>query len=296
MGPNANSILLFSYFQGHGDGLHLAASEDGFRWRALNNDHVFLKPEAGHEKIMRDPFVLLAKDGLFHLVWTSGWREKGIGYASSPDLLHWSPQRFLPVMEHEPHARNCWAPEIFYDETSGNYIIYWATSIPGRFPETDHLGDEGLNHRMYYCSTPDFKTYSESQLFFDAGFNVIDANLVKDDHQYLMFMKNETSNPCEKNIRLSVSKDLFSGFESVSAPITGNYWAEGPSAIRLADKRWVVYFDKYKLNRIGALISADLSAWTDISDQVHFPSGAQHGAVLRVPKEKVEQILLTASS
>jgi hypothetical protein len=288
---DSHSILLFSYFKGHGDGLHVAWSKDGFTWLALNGDNLFVRPEAGIEKIMRDPFVLLGQDGLFHLVWTSGWREKGIGYASSANLTHWSQQKFIPLMEHEPYARNCWAPEIFYDAGADNYIIYWATSIPGRFPETDHQGDEGLNHRMYYVTTRDFKTFRKPRLFFDGGFDVIDANLVKDGDRYLLFMKNETSIPCEKNIRFSVSNNPLGGFNSVSPPITGNYWAEGPSAIKLLNKQWVVYFDKYKLNRIGAVMSDDLTNWTDISDQVHFPSGAQHGSVFTAPAALVQHLL-----
>ena len=290
MEESRNSILLFSYFKVHGDGLYLAWSDDGFDWKALNNDTIFLKPEVGHEKLMRDPFVTLGKDGLFHLVWTAGWHEKGIGYASSKDLVNWSPQQLLGVMEHEKNSRNCWAPEIFYDDPSQHYIIYWATTIPGHFPQTDHMGDDGLNHRIYYVITRDFKTFSETKLFFDGGFNVIDATVVKDDNRYVMFMKNETLNPCEKNIRLSVSNNLFNGFENVSPPITGAYWAEGPSAIKISGN-WFVYFDKYKVNEIGGARSADLRTWQDISDQIHFPKGVQHGSVFSVPFVRVKHLL-----
>ena len=284
-----NFVYLFSYFKGHGDGLHLAWSADGFHWTALNNDHPFLEPEAGPEKLMRDPFLLCGNDGLFHLVWTSGWHGKGIGYASSADLVKWSAQQVLCVMAHEKEARNCWAPEIFFDEVGKQNIIYWATTIPGRFPETDHMGDDGLNHRMYYVTTKDFKTFGETKLFFDGGFNVIDASLVKDGDKYLLFMKDETLNPCQKNIRLAISSEIFGGFSPVSPPLTGSYWAEGPSAIKLNGK-WIVYFDKYKLNRIGAICSEDLVIWKDISDEVHFPPGAQHGSVAKIPFERVKHL------
>jgi hypothetical protein len=284
------SVLLFSYFKGPGDGLHLAWSEDGYEWQAVKADGVLLFPEVGIEKIMRDPFLFAAADGLFHLVWTCGWREKGIGYASSPDLIHWFPQRYLGVMEHESDARNCWAPEIFYDAVRDHHIIYWATSIRGRFSKTDGQAEDGLNHRMYYVTTQDFVHLSETRLFYDGGFNVIDATIVKDTDRYLMFMKNETADPCEKNIRLAVSKDLYSGFEEVSRPITGRYWAEGPSAIKIGDQ-WIVYFDKYKLNEIGAVASHDLLSWRDISSQVHFPRGAQHGSVTRIAFELLMPLL-----
>ena len=73
-------------------------------------------------------------DGVFHLVWTCGWKgERGFGYASSTDLIHWSDQKFVPVLEDEPTTVNVWAPEIFYDDVARNYIIVWASTIPFRF-------------------------------------------------------------------------------------------------------------------------------------------------------------------
>lgn len=282
-------VYLFSYFKGHGDGLHLAISEDGFSWRALNNDQPFMTPEVGRERIIRDPFIWPAADGLFHVVWTSDWRGQAIGYTSSPDLLKWADQRLLDVMTHEPEAMNCWAPEIFFDEDNGSYLVYWASSIPGRFPDTDRDGDEGLNHRMYYTTTRDFRTFTRADLFYDPGFNVIDATLARKGRGYILFMKDETRNPCQKNIRFAVSESIFGGFGRVSPPITGSYWAEGPSALEI-DGGWIVYFDRYKENRIGAVTSANLEDWTDISDYVHFPRGAQHGSVVRIAYERVRHL------
>jgi beta-xylosidase len=290
MSADTDFVYLFSYFKGRGDGLHLAWSEDALHWIALNNDEPFVIPDAGPEKLMRDPFVLPAKDGIFHLVWTAGWRGSGIGYAHSKDLVSWSPQRYLPLMEHEPDAENCWAPEIFYDEPGDQFIVYWASSIPGRFPQSDHMGDEGLNHRMYCATTPDFKTFSPTRLFYDGGFNVIDATLVKDNDRYLLFMKNETSNPCEKNIRVAVGDNIFSDFKKVSPPLTGAYWAEGPSALKVNGK-WIVYFDKYKTNQFGAVSSSDLVHWQDISDSLSFPSGCQHGSVAPVARDRLRHLL-----
>ena len=190
---------------------------------------------------------------------------------------------------HEEQARNCWAPEIFYDEDQKLYLIYWATTIPGHFPYTDHTGDDRLNHRMYYVTTKDFKSFTDARLFFDPGFNVIDASVVRDGEQYVMFMKNESLHPCEKNIRVSVSEQLLGGFDVISRPISGRDWAEGPSAIRL-NGHWLLYFDKYKINEMGALKSADLKTWEDISHEVRFPRGAQHGSVSRVPYAKVKHL------
>ena len=290
MKNDLDPVFLFSYFKGHGDGLHLAWSANGFEWTALNNDDPFLTAHVGPEKLMRDPFLLPAPDGMFHLVWTAGWHGKGIGYAFSRDLLRWSSQQWLGVMEHEEDAKNCWSPEIFFDDSNGEYIIYWATSIPGRFPQTDHMGDSGLNHRMYCVTTRDFKSFSKTKLFFDGGFDVIDATLVRNGKGYLLFMKDETLNPVQKNIRMSAGDEIFGGFKKISPPLTGAYWAEGPSALKIGNK-WIVYFDKYKLNRIGAIASGDLQTWVDISDQVHFPPGAQHGSAVAVPYARIKHLI-----
>jgi hypothetical protein len=274
---------IFTYFKNNGeDGLHLAYSYDGLKWNAMNKDSSVLTPKVGQDKLMRDPCAIKGPDGLFHMVWTVSWKERGIGYASSPDMIHWSEQQFIPVMVHEPLAQNCWAPEIIYNEADKSYMIYWATTIPGRFPETDEEGEK--NHRIYYVSTRDFKTYTKARLLYDPGFNVIDATIQKDGNRYVMFLKNETKKPVtEKNIRVAFSKYLTSGYGKASEPITGKYWAEGPTAIKIGNQ-WVVYFDKYTDHQYGAVASADLKNWTDVSKQLKLPEGIRHGTVLTVSK------------
>ena len=86
----ADSAYLFSYFRGNGEtGLHLAYSNDGLKWTALKDGQSFLKPQVGG-KLMRDPSIAQGPDGTFHMVWTTGWWDKGIGIAHSKDLILWS--------------------------------------------------------------------------------------------------------------------------------------------------------------------------------------------------------------
>lgn len=126
------TAYLFSYFINDSkDGLHLAYSYDGLNWTPLNGGRSFLTPSVGKDKLMRDPSICQAPDGTFHMVWTSSWTDRIIGYASSRDLIHWSEQQAIPVMMHEPEAHNCWAPELFYDEPSETYYIF------GRPPSPD---------------------------------------------------------------------------------------------------------------------------------------------------------------
>lgn len=277
------SAYLFSYFKGNGeDGLHLAYSDDGYKWQSLKKDASFLTPEVGKDKLMRDPCIIKGGDGLYHMVWTVSWTDKGIGYASSKDLIHWSKQEFLPVMEHEKDTRNTWAPEITYDEVNKQYMIYWASTIKGRFLETQSIEDDGYNHRIYYTTTTDFKTYAPTKLLYDPGFNVIDSSILKDEKGYVMFLKDETKVPVQKNLRVAYSDKLTGPYTKASTPITGNYWAEGPTAIKI-DGKWTVYFDKYRDHKYGA-IQQTAKGWEEVSDKIVFPAGTRHGTVLEVPK------------
>ncbi|WP_062542138.1 glycoside hydrolase family 43 protein [Rufibacter tibetensis] len=282
-------VYLFSYFKGNGDGLHLAYSLDGYQWQALKNDSIFLKPTAGKDKLMRDPCIIRGGDGKFHMVWTVSWNEKGIGYSSSEDLLHWSEQKFVPVMAHEPKARNTWAPEITYDNRTKEYMIYWATTITGLYPETQSEKDAGYNHRMYYTTTKDFKSFSPTKLLYEPGFNVIDATIVQDGKRYVMFLKDETREPAQKNLKVAYSKKLTGPYTAAGAPITGKYWAEGPTTLRLGNK-WIVYFDKYTEHAMGAVQSEDLKNWEDISDKISFPKGMRHGTIFKVTTAEFKKL------
>jgi hypothetical protein len=279
-----DNIYVFSYFKNNGqDGLHLAYSLDGLTWKALKGDSSFLTPTVSKDKLMRDPCIIRGADGKFHMVWTVSWNDKGIGYASSRNLVNWSEQQFIPVMSHEDSARNCWAPEIIYDEKDKEYMIFWATTIAGRFKAGESTGDDKYNHRIYYTTTRDFKTFSKTKLLYDKDFNVIDATIIKKGKQYIMFLKDETRNPPQKNIRIATSKNLSSGYGVPSLPITGNYWAEGPTVAQVG-KKWIIYFDKYTEHKYGALESTDLVTWVDISDKLTMPPGIRHGTVFTITK------------
>jgi hypothetical protein len=282
---------LFSSFRGNGeDGLHLAYSHDGLRWTALNGDKPFLTPHVGG-KLMRDPCIIQGPDGLFHMVWTTSWHDKGIGVAHSKDLVAWSEQQFVPVMEKEPTARNCWAPEITWDPDSAQYVIYWATTIPERFQETAKFADSGWNHRMYFTTTKDFKDYAETKLFYDPGFNVIDSTIAENGDQYVMVLKDETRYPPAKNLRLAYSTHVtgpWSPATDAFSPV--GEWVEGPTVLKVGDW-WIVYFDAYRSHKYGAMRTADFKKWEDVSDKISVPKGMRHGTTLAVSNEILKRLL-----
>jgi hypothetical protein len=285
------TTFLFSYFVGNGeDGLHFATSADGLAWTAVAGGRSFLRPAVGG-RLMRDPCVVQGPDGRFHMVWTSGWWERSIGLAHSPDLRTWSAQREIPVMKHEPIARNAWAPEILHDRTSGRFLIYWASTIPGHFPETEAGGDTAdgrrLNHRLYATTTTDFETFTPTRLLYDGGFNVIDGTIVDLGTRFAMIVKDETRWPVpKKHLRMTFAPRPEGPWGRVGPPFSRD-WVEGPTALRVGG-RWLVYFDEYTRKRYGAMRTADFTTWEDVSASVTFPPGTRHGTALAVPRAVVE--------
>ena len=287
---NDKAYIFTSFRQNGEDGLHLAFSYDGLKWMPLKGDKSFLKPVVGG-KLMRDPCIIQGPDNIFHMVWTTSWHDKGIGIAHSKDLINWSEQDFIPVMEHEPTARNCWAPEITWDPDGKQYVIYWATTLPDKFQSTAKNADKGWNHRMYYTTTKDFKKYSETKLFYNPGFNVIDSTIVRSQEKYIKITKNETRYPPAKNLHFATSDKVTGPWENVSKPFSPKgRWVEGPTALKIGEY-WYVYFDVYNNKKYGVMRSKDFKYWEDISDKLSVPKGMRHGSVLSIPKSILDNLL-----
>lgn len=303
-GAKEDTAYLFTYFTRNGeDGLHLAWSADGYKWQPVQEGRSFLTPQIGHkEKLLRDPCVARGPDGTYHMVWTSGWWERGIGYASTKDFITWSAQKEIPVMAHEPTARNCWAPEIVYDEAAGEFVIFWATTIPGRFPETAGTSEDDLNHRMYCTTTRDFETFTPTELFYDPGFNCIDATLLRTGAGLAIIIKDETKFPAPaKNLRIGPAAGPRGPFGPLGAPFSPpGLWVEGPTAVKIGDNH-LVYFEAYMERHYRAMRSRDLQTWEDVTAQMQFPfpgtaQRMKHGSVIEVPMSLIEQLKLGSTA
>jgi hypothetical protein len=280
-----DSIYVFTSFRNNGeDGLQFLYSEDGFAWKRIPG--YFLKPRVGPSQLMRDPSLARGPDGTFHLVWTTGWRkDQGFGYAASKDLVNWSDQRFIPVMEHEQTTVNVWAPELFYDDPNKRFIICWASTIPGRFP--DNLEPHDNNQRMYYTTTADFRAFTPTELFFDPGFNVIDCTIVGRDDTYSLVLKDNSRK--QMNLRVAFGDSPVGPWHDVSAPFTGPF-TEGPSVLKLGDD-WIIYFDAYRQGIYEAVKTRDFKSFEDVTGQMSFPEGHKHGTALQVSRSIIERLL-----
>lgn len=296
--PAAQTGYLFTYFVGNGaDGLHLLWSEDGYRWQPVAEGRSVLTPRVGtSEVLMRDPCVTLGPDGVYHMVWTTGWHQNQIGHASTRDFITWTPQQAIPVMAHEPLVRNSWAPEVVYDEAAGEYVIFWASTVPGHFPETTGASEDDLNHRMYATTTRDWQTFTPTCLFYDPGFSVIDATQHRaGDGQLYWIIKDETRHPPRKHLRVARAASRQGPFGELRSPFSPEgVWVEGPTAVVL-DGTTVVYYDAYVQKHYGALRSADLIHWEDISDEISLPfegtpERVRHGTIIAVPRPLMDQL------
>lgn len=282
---SGRAYLFTSFHEPANQGLRMLYSYNGYQWKDL--DTVLLQPRIGNQQVMRDPSMVQGPDGTFHLVWTSSWRgDKGFGYASSKDLVHWSEQRFIPVMEQEPATVNVWAPELFYDDEQERYIIVWASCIPGRFKRG--IEEDSNNHRLYAVTTKDFRSFSDTKLFLDPGFSVIDAVIVKrkkDD--YVLVLKDNTRP--ERDIKVAFGNSPMGPWRDVSKAFTDNF-TEGPSVVKLKDQ-WLVYFDSYRKKTYEAVATKDFIHFSNINSLVYIPEGHKHGTIVPVKKKMIRKLL-----
>lgn len=268
-----DSVFVLAYFRTPAEALHLASSPDGLTWTALNKNEPVLRAEVGNRSI-RDPFIRKGPDGLYHLVSTNSWKATNLIHVSSPDLVHWSEQTLLPVMEGMPGTKNVWAPEYVYDEARGDYLLFWSSVTE---PEGDH-------QRIWCCRTKDFKTVSEPKMLFDPGYTVIDATIVPDGKRWVMAFKDERgenkAGTDNKGMRMAVA-DALEGPYTVVSDLVTPHLTEGPTLFQ-AGGRWLMLFDCFLEGKWGAVESTDLDLWHPLEPGPLLPADARHGSVFTI--------------
>ncbi len=285
------TAYIFPYFIKNGkSGLYYAWSEDGLNWKSLKNDTAFFKPPESVGKLLRNPSIIQAPDGQFHMVWTCQREGKALGYASSKDLIGWTDIRQLPVMENEPGTKNCWAPELFYDDQDGIFTLLWSSTVSDKFPETAESSERGNNHRLYYATTKDFQAWSETQLFWEPGHNVLGVFLIKNEGRYYLFYKDETLKPEIKKHILAATSDSLTGPFEVQGVLSHVDWTQSPAVLRVNDD-WLLYYDCYTKNHLGVLRSKNLKTWENVTDKITMPTHASPGAPFPVSSDILQGLL-----
>ena len=158
-----------------GEGLHFKDMNGS----SMNNPKPVLSSDVG-ERGVRDPFMLRSPDGdTFYLiatdlsVYTRGGWNNNAGQATktgshsiclweSHDLVNWTDARLIPVARED--AGMAWAPEMIYCEETGDYHIFFSSTVLDDYSKGV---DAKILERdcVYYTRTRDFKHFSETKKF-----------------------------------------------------------------------------------------------------------------------------------
>ncbi len=284
-GTRETYYLFTSFKEPATEGLYYLYSKDGYHWQRI--EKTFLRPAVGNQQVLRDPSIVQGPDGTYHLVWTTSWRgDPGFGYASSTDLRNWTAQRLIPVMDFDTTTVNVWAPELFYDEDLDRFIIIWASTIPYKFQKGQE--EEQNNHRMYYTTTKDFESFTETKLFLDPGFSVIDAVIVRREAKDFVLVLKDNTRP-ERNLKVAFGTTPLGPWEHLSDPFTG-YLTEGPTVVHLGND-YLIYFDEYRTQSYGAVRTRDFISFERMAHEIELPEGHKHGTIFSADKEILNGLL-----
>ncbi len=111
-----------------------------------------------------------------------------------------------------------------------NTSVYWASTIEGQFTETQSEEEKDTITEFITPRPKISKVSKKPNYCTEPGFNVIDSSILKDENGYIMFLKDEKKVPVQKNLKIATSKKLEGPYTKASEPITGKYWAEGPTS------------------------------------------------------------------
>lgn len=308
----SHDVFLLPYFLGNGEtGVYFAYSHDGLKFDWLNDGKVVLPaPQWSEESLTRDPSIVY-HDGRFHMIWTTSWNSRSIGYSTSKDLASWSEPVKIDIWGDFTEVRNTWAPELHWDPIRREFLLLWSSTTLAELNDGDGSEDKhGYDHRSYASRTRDFRSFTKPRLFFsprDPEYSVIDPFIAHDDRntedsaddRWIMVIKHELSaERGGKNLRLTFSSNMQGPYDTtLSSPIVGagtdivNQMGEGPSLFKRAGL-WFLYWDAPGSEFSYCLAtSPDLKNWTNRSSEMSLPAKQmRHGTVLVVPKSAVSAL------
>nr|UMZ45352.1 hypothetical protein [Paramyrothecium sp.] len=301
----------FSYFTNNsraGEKIYFAASQgnDALSWTELNKRQPVLTSTQG-TRGLRDPFLIRSHEGdTFYLLatdlsigsgtsWDSAVRQGSLYLEvwESRDLVNWSAQRHIRVSP--ANAGNTWAPEAYYDEGLGAYVVFWASSLYSTAGHTD-----STYHRMLYATTRDFVTFSEPVVWQDAKMSRIDSTVIKAGNAYYRFTKDEgaSGTGCSDIIQES-SSSLRATLESWKIQAScigskaGTRAVEGPTVFKsnpgdVHGEKFYLFVDEYGGRGYIPLETQNIAqpAWK-VSPSYKLPTSPRHGTVVPVTKAEL---------
>ena len=192
---------LFVHMSSKGEFTSYSLSRTGKYWTdLLNGAEAFSTKDNTVTGGMRDAYVTRLEDGGFMLVGTDmtsrlGWTSNHImDLMLSPDLVHWTKNVKIDLESSDnlkalggitaDQMTAAWAPQVIYDPVTRHYVVYYSVGFPDR-------------HRIYYqLVDKDLSILTEPRLYFDPGYDIIDADIVYNavDNDYQMVYKCESAN------------------------------------------------------------------------------------------------------
>ncbi|WP_270170646.1 immunoglobulin-like domain-containing protein [Paenibacillus sp. SYP-B4298] len=307
----------FAYFTGEyngGEEISFATAEDPLKWNALNNGQSIIKSTLG-EKGLRDPFIIRSPEGdKFYLLATDLKMGESTNFDDaqingshymmiweSDDLVNWSEQRMVEVAPKK--GGNTWAPEAFYDKNTGDYVVFWASSMKvedtyGKFPNGSPAGQYNV---MYYATTRDFYTFSEPKVYIDEGFPTIDTTMLEHNGSIYRFTKSEVGFKVyyEKANNVFYDKDGIAAngyqFDPIAGTRNGNQGTighagnnEGPTVFKdIKQDKWYMFLDSWPYH---VRVSNNLDDGSQFKDNLlpdssyALPPGPRHGTVIPITR------------
>ncbi|WFR65675.1 S-layer homology domain-containing protein [Paenibacillus amylolyticus] len=299
----------FTYFTGEGtstgEQVHFALSNgnDPLNWRELNDGKPVLTSTLG-EKGVRDPFIIRSPEGdKFYMIATDlkingngdwgkaqTWGSRSIMVWESNDLVNWTDQRMVEVAPEE--AGNTWAPEIMYDKTTGEYIVFWASRM---FDDASHTGS--AYQKMMYSKTRDFYTFTEPQVYLDYGYSIIDTTMIEHDGKVYRFTKDEQDNgaaaPFGKMIFQEVGDSILDpAFKLINQGVGNMKWVEGPTIFKSnTEEKWYLFVDEFGGRGYVPFETTNLASgeWT-LSSNYNLPASPRHGTVIPITQSEYDAL------
>jgi hypothetical protein len=303
---------LFSHMIGEGtatgEQVYFALSQgnDPVRWRLLNGGQPVVTSTVG-TRGARDPFIIRSPQGdrFFQIAtdlriygngnWDAAQRtgSKSIVVWESADLVTWSAPRLVRVSPDT--AGNTWAPEAYYDESIGQYVVFWASKLYAA-GDPNHTGNS--YHRMMYATTRDFRTFSAAQVWVDKGYSTIDSTLTRHNGTYYRYTKDErgaAQSACGKFILAERSATVLNRTYSFLRECIGQgslNQGEGPLVFKSnTENRWYLYIDEYGGRGYLPFTTTDLTTgqWSPVSGYT-MPGRPRHGTVLPLTQAEYDRI------
>jgi hypothetical protein len=274
--------------------LHYAWSRDGLNWTMLNDGQAVFNSTVGN-KTLRDFFISRGADGNFHLVAPDLIEmlrgSRGIVHYRSKDLITWEDGRVVEVMAGNPAFRCVWGPEFHYDPQQKNYLVWWSA------PNTSGA-QKRLNCRLWCARTEDFATYTKPKILFDPGYMSIDASMYEHAGRFYLYYKDNRKEdkdgaiPGQRHVVQVAEAPAIEGpYEVVNKNISREF-ADGPTVIQVADKRWILYYEDYRADAYFASESDDLVNWKPIPPaKCHFPYDPRHGTIFPVTEKELQALI-----